>query len=66
MQPEITKFVSELTKGYLGVLRTRGCMDKAYVNAAPLFYFFFLRGRMWISLKCEETSGEEGEARGRG
>ena len=46
MQPEITKIVSKLTKGYLGVLRTRGCMDQTYVNAAPFFDFSFLRGRM--------------------
>ena len=50
MQPEITKFVSELTEGYLGLLRTRGCMDQTYVNATPFFYFSFLRGRMPISL----------------
>ena len=60
MQPEITKFVSELTKGYLGLLRTRGCMDQTYVNATPFFYFSFLRGRMRISLFRVETSGEGG------
>lgn len=60
VQPKITKSVSELTKGYLGVLRTRGCMDQTYVNAAPFFYFSFLRGRMRISLWRVETSGEGG------
>ena len=66
VQPEITKIVSELTKGYLGLLRTRGCMDQTYVNAAPFFYFSFLRGRIRDADADQPLTCGDERRRGRG
>ena len=66
MQPEITKIVSELTKGYLGLLRTRGCMDQTYVNAAPFFYFSFVRGMMRDADADQPLTCGDERRRGRG